>query len=192
MKISRNFAMLFGIVLGLPLVPPVTPAIGAEPVGELVPYSRPACITVRKLKLEKPELFNNCKEAHTIGLAFFNGEEYLGTNVYHVWQKTARSFKRRGDVVMVDWVKDWTNDGSDDGTKSLVLSAEKVGDDQLWHVANTSPDRHNAFILKVFYRNWPSAQMVKYVLAPGERAPIVRVNHDVGLVFVEWSRLDPE
>ena len=166
-----------------------------EPVGELVPYSRPTCVTLRNLKAEKPEVFNNCKEPHTIGLAFFKGDKYVGSQVYHVWQKTARPFKHLGDFVVVDSVKDWTDDGSDDGSKLLTLSSDKVGktgEDQNWHVQNMSPDRHNAFALKVFYRNWPSAQIVRYVLGPGESAPMFRVNHDAGLVFVQWSRLDPQ
>ena len=192
MRTSQNLAVLFGMFVGLPLMSPATIADTTEPVGELIPYNRPACVTLRNLKAEKPEVFNNCKEPHTIGLAFFKGNEYVGTQVYHVWHKTARPFNHLGDFVVVDWVKDWTDDGSDDGSKLLTLSLEQRGLDQLWHVQNMSPDRHNAFALKFFYRNWPSAQIVRYVLSPGERAPIVRVNHDASLIFVEWSRLDPK
>jgi hypothetical protein len=195
MKIVNKFAMLFAIVVGLPLLSSAAVAETTEPVGEISSNSRPACITLRKLKLDTPEVFNNCKEAHTIGLAFFKGDEYVGTEVYHVWQKTARSFKHRGDFVVVDWVKDWTDDGNEDGSKLLKVSPDKpgkAGEDQTWHVENMSPDRHNAFALKVFYRYWPTAQIVKYVLGPGESAPIVRVNHDAGLVYIQWSRLDPQ
>jgi hypothetical protein len=192
MRSALNLASLFGMVLGLPLLSTAAVAAETEPVGEVVPYNRPACISFRNLKADKPEVFNNCKEPHTIGLAFFNGEEYIGTQVYHVWHKTMRPFKRQGDFVVVDWVKAWTNDGSDDGSKFLSLSAAQVADDQVWHAKNTSPSQHNAFTLKVFYKDWPTAQMVQYVLAPGESAPIVRVNHAIGRVYIEWSRLDPE
>ena len=195
MKVGNNLAMLFAIGVGLPLMSSVAVADTTEPVGEIASNSRPACVTLRKLKLETPEVFNNCKEAHTIGLAFFKGDEYVGTEVFHVWQKTARSFKHRGDFVVVDWVKDWTDDGNEDGSKLLKVWPDKpgkAGEDQTWHVQNMSPDRHNAFALKVFYRYWPTAQIVKYVLGPGESAPIVRVNHDAGLVYIQWSRLDPQ
>ena len=180
------------LFLGLPLLSSAAVATVTEPVGAVVPYNRPACISLRNLKADKPEVFNNCKEPHTIGLAFFNGVEYLGTQVYHVWSKTKRPFKRLGDFVVVDWVKDWTDDGGDDGSKFLSLTAEQAAQDQVWHVKNTTPERHNAFSIKVFYRDWPTAQRVHYVLAPGESASMFRVNHDTGRVFIEWSRLDPE
>ncbi|MDP1701300.1 MAG: hypothetical protein Q8L53_10165 [Aestuariivirga sp.] len=192
MRSALNLASLFGMVLGLPLLSTAAVAVETEPVGEVVPYIRPACISFRNLKTDKPEVFNNCNEPHTIGLAFFNGEEYIRTQVYHVWRKTKRPFKHLGDFVVVDWVKAWTNDGSDDGSKFLSLSAAHVADDEVWHAKNTSPDQYNAFTLKVFYKDWPTAQMVQYVLAPGESAPMVRVNHDTGRVYIEWSRLDPE
>ena len=192
MRFSEIFSLPFAMGLSLLQLSLAPVANGAEPVGELVPYNRPACVSLRNLKADKPEVFNNCNEPRTIGLAFFGGDEYLGTQVYHVWRKSKRSFKRQGDAVVVNWVKDWTNDGSDDGSKFLSLSAEKVAEDQVWHAKNTSSNRHNAFAIKVIYRNWPTAQVVQYVLSPGESAPVVRVNHDVGWVFIEWSRLDPE
>jgi hypothetical protein len=195
MKISEKLVVLVAMFGCLPLMSSAGVADTTEPVGEIASNSRPACVTLRKLKLETPEVFNNCKEAHTIGLAFFKGDEYVGTEVYHVWQKTARSFKHRGDFVVVDWVKDWTDDGNEDGSKLLKVSPDKPGrsgEDQTWHAQNMSPDRHNAFALKVFYRYWPTAQIVRYVLGPGESAPIVRVNHDAGLVYIQWSRLDPQ
>lgn len=192
MRIPQNLASLFGIVLGLHFLSSTAVAAETEPVGKVVPYNRPACISLRNLKADKPEVFNNCNEPHTIGLAFFNGEEYLETRVYHVWSKTLRPFNRLGDFVVVDWVKNWTNDGGDEGSKFLSLSAVQVAEDQVWHVKNTSPKQHNAFAIKVFYHDWPTAQIIQYVLAPGESAPMFRVNHDAGRVFVEWSRLDPE
>ena len=76
MKIVNNLAMRFGIVVGLPFISSVAVSDTTEPVGEIASNSRPACITLRKLKLETPEVFNNCKEAHTIGLASFKGDGF--------------------------------------------------------------------------------------------------------------------
>jgi hypothetical protein len=51
MKRSFKLAAIVALICGLPFGPPAATAEGTEPVGELAPYSRPACVTLRKLKI---------------------------------------------------------------------------------------------------------------------------------------------
>jgi hypothetical protein len=183
---------LIGALFCLLLLCSIVEAGDVKPVGDVVPFHRPACVSFRNLKTEKPELFNNCDKPLTIGLASFHGDKYLGTRIFHVWRKTKRPFTFVGDIVAVAWVKDWASEGIDDGSQFLSFSQVQDGPDQLWYVKNTSPRQYNAFALKIFYNYYPIANAVHYVLAPNETAPVFNFHNDVGRVMIEWSRLDPE
>jgi hypothetical protein len=183
---------LIAILCFLPLLSAAVEAVEVKPVGDVVPYARPKCVTLRNIKTDKPEIFNNCDEPLTIGLASFDGDKYLGTRVFHVWRKTKRVFKPLGTLAAVDWVKDWVSEGADDGSQYLTFSQTQDGVDQLWHVKNNSPTQHNAFALKLFYDYYGITHAVHYVLAPNETAPVFSFHNDVGRVVIDWSRLDPE